>query len=137
MIRRMAYFAVLKTKGSYTLLCFAILAVGWIASLMTSCNAHMIMIIIAVGICNTLGFEKFDLRAAGLFLAVALGTISSEQWQYYPSPMSVLGPALLQGGPLCRNTLDRQYPLLLAHGGLQRPLSAFCHKMPHSQKRTV
>lgn len=99
MIRRMAYFAVLKTKGSYTLLCFAILAVGWIASLMTSCNAHMIMIIIAVGICNTLGFEKFDLRAAGLFLAVALGTISSEQWQYYPSPMSVLGPALLRVDP--------------------------------------
>lgn len=99
LIRRMAYFAVLKTKGSYAKLCYAILIVGWIASLMTSCNAHMIMIIIAVGICKALDFEKFDLRAAGIFMAVALGTISSEQWQYYPSPMSVLGPALLRVDP--------------------------------------
>lgn len=99
LIRRMAYFAVMKTGGSYAKLCFAILIVGWIASLMTSCNAHMIMIIIAVGICKALGFEKFDLRSAGLFMAVALGTISSEQWQYYPSPMSVLGPALMRVDP--------------------------------------
>ena len=99
MIRRMALFSVLKTRGSYAGLCFAILIVGWIASLMTSCNAHMIMIIIALGICKALGFEKFDMRSAGLFLAVALSTISSEQWQYYPSPMSVLGPALLRVDP--------------------------------------
>lgn len=98
-IRRMAYYAILKTKGSYTKLCFAVLIVGWIASLMTSCNGHMIMIIIAVGICKTLNFNKFDIRAAGLFLAVALGTISSEQWQYYPNPMSVLGPALQRVDP--------------------------------------
>lgn len=97
LIRRMAYYAVLKTKGSYAKLCYAILVVGWIASLMTSCNAHMI--IIAVGICKALDFEKFDLRAAGIFMAVALGTISSEQWQYYPSPMSILAPALMRVDP--------------------------------------
>lgn len=99
LIRRIAYFAILKTKGSYAKLCYAILIVGWIASLMTSCNAHMIMIIIAVGICSTFKFEKFDLRAAGLLMAVALGTISSEQWQYYPVPMGVLAPALMRVDP--------------------------------------
>ena len=99
LIKRLAYFSILKTQGSYVKLCFAILIVGWIASLMTSCNAHMIMIIIGLGICNALGFKKFDMRSAGVFLAVALGTISCEQWQYYVTPMTVLGPAYLRVDP--------------------------------------
>jgi len=98
LIKRLSYFGILKSGGSYMGICMAILVVGFISSLMTSCNVCMVMIAIAAGVSHSLKFPT-GRHSAGLYLAAALGTLSCEQFMYYPPPMGVLSAAIWSVDP--------------------------------------
>lgn len=88
LVRRLALLIISKMGGSYKGLCWGILFSGFVVSLISSCSLYVAMCVLVVGLCQALGFKK-DIHSAGIFLAASLGTVSCEQFIWFPPAYAV------------------------------------------------
>lgn len=89
LLRRIALFAIIKSGCTYQGVCFALLFAGFVCSLITSCCVQYVFAPLAYGVCRTLKLKP-STAAAGVMLAAAMGTISSNGVIPYPGFIGVL-----------------------------------------------
>lgn len=89
LLKRISYWCILRTGGSYVGLLYGILTAGLLVSLASSGMGKMVIAILCVGIC-----KAFDLRLSKetsiLFLVGAVSTITPALFFYNPVGMSLL-----------------------------------------------
>lgn len=89
LLKRISYWCILRTGGSYMGLLYGILTAGLLVSLVSSGMGKMVIAILCVGICKA--FElKLSKETSILFLIGALSTITPALFFYNPVGMSLL-----------------------------------------------
>ena len=90
LLKRIAYFCIIKTGGSYTGLILGIMVIGAILSvLVPSVSVVVSLFAIAYGLCKTLnlGVSK---ASAGIMVAAALSVMDAYYFVYSPAYIAVL-----------------------------------------------
>ena len=91
-LRRIAIVSILKIGCSYTRTLWGLWFAGLIIGVMTSSWAHYIMPALCLGVCKALGLER-NRASFGIFMAGAIGAISSMDIIYNPAMCAVLEAA--------------------------------------------
>lgn len=108
LLKRIAYWCILKTGGSYTGILFGVFIAGVILSLITAAGAPIIMAALCYGICKALNLgvskESSAIMMIGAFSSVAITTFI-----YYPAMVGLLEA----GGRMVDPTLTITYPHFL------------------------
>lgn len=89
LLKRISYWCILRTGGSYIGLLYGILTAGLLISLASSGMGKMVMAILCVGICKAFDL-KLSKETSILFLVGALSTITPALFFYNPVGMSLL-----------------------------------------------
>lgn len=82
LLQRLAYFLMLKVRGSYFGLLFSIMMVTILINILTSGRGYLVMAPLAAGLCMSLGGMNKRL-GAGLATAVMLGGAQAHAYTYY------------------------------------------------------
>ena len=89
-IRRMAYYAAIKTNGNSIRLVLAVMGIALISRiLLQGTMACIVIIAIAFGMCESLKLGK-SLASAGIILIAAIGYMDSTFFIYSPDHISIL-----------------------------------------------
>lgn len=116
LLRRIAIICVLKTGCTYKKTLWGLWFAGIVLGFMTSSNAHFILPAFCYGICKALNLGKSK-ESAGIFLAGAVGAISSMDFIYNPVMSSLIVSACQQIDPAINITytsfLAHNFPLIL------------------------
>lgn len=100
LLKRIAYFCIIKTGGSYTGLILGIMLIGAILSvLVPSVSVVISLFAIAYGLCKTLnlGVSK---ASAGIMIAAALSVMDAYYFVYSPAYIAVLYAVVNQAVPV-------------------------------------
>ena len=89
LLKRIAYFLMCKTKGSYLALLFGIFLTGVVLNILTSGRAYFIMAPLVMGLCMSLDGMQKNL-GAGLAMAVMVGSCTSHAFTYQATGWAVL-----------------------------------------------
>ena len=95
LLRRIAYWCILKCPKSFSGLLVGVFFAGFILSVITSCNAFTVMPALGVGICQALNLKKSK-ESALVMGAVLLSTCTVMTFVYDPSVMGLINEAMQQ-----------------------------------------
>ncbi len=98
LLKRIAYWSILRCPKSFLGLMFGIFLAGFILSVITSCNAFTVMPALGVGVCQALNLKKSK-ESALIMGAVLLSTCTVMTFIYDPSVMGLLNEAMQQVTP--------------------------------------
>lgn len=89
LLKRLAFWMMCKSKGSYLKLLLAIFVVSIILNILTSGRAYVIMGALGAGLCMSLGCMKTKM-GAGIAMAVIVGSCTSHAFTYQATMWGVL-----------------------------------------------
>lgn len=84
LLKRVAYFLLKISGGSFNKLIYTLFAVCVIVNFMTFTNSYIIMATLILGICTTLGYDNLSKEASVLFTVGYLGNITTKLYIYFP-----------------------------------------------------
>ncbi|MFM9414097.1 SLC13 family permease [Peptococcus simiae] len=100
LLKRVAFWVILRTSGTYRGLVFGIWFAAVIASLITSGNAFVVIAAFCYGICKALELKP-SRETTVIFAAGIMGTVTSWMFIYFPAQM----PFLISAG----QTIDSKF----------------------------
>lgn len=89
LLKRVAYWTMLKTGGTYRGIVFGVWLAAILASFMTSCNAFVVIATLCYGICKSLNL-KASPETTVIFTAGIMGSITAWIMIYFPAQMPFL-----------------------------------------------
>jgi di/tricarboxylate transporter len=92
LLRRVAYWCIIKTGGTYNRILYGIMFAGIILNLLVPSNAIIPLAAFTFGICKALGLEKSK-AAAGIMLAGAMAALMPMFFFYNPNFAVIMGAA--------------------------------------------
>ena len=84
LLKRIAYFLLKVSGGSFNKFIYTLFFVCIIVNFMTFTNSYIIMATLILGVCTTLGYSNISKEASILFIAGYLGNITTKLYIYFP-----------------------------------------------------